>query len=207
MYISALHAIVDLCIFGRPISLVTVVVARTKFGMFDINLFLLAIVVVGLFLAGSVGCATATDIHAESPLHNGLYLVTWWGDDAKKAPPTKQNERLLEYEYQFLDPSSDRPHEYVVLNTQQRVPLELSEEPESIPHDDGRILLQLALTREAGDALEDLTGRNVGRNVAIVIGGRVITRHTIREVIKGGRVQISRCGDDACRYILAKLKE
>ncbi len=170
--------------------------------IYAVSLFSLAIVLVGPLLGGNVGWEGT-----ESSIDNGFYLVTWRGINKDDAPPPGHDEYLLEYKYQFLDPTSDRPHEYVVVNAQQRVPIELSEDPTSVPLDDGRIHLELSLTPEAGKTLENLTHGNVGRKIAIVIGSEVVTTHTIREAIKGGKVRISRCGDDACRYILAKLKE
>ena len=157
----------------------------------------LLVLMIGLSFGSTLG----------ADLENGFYLVAWKGADAKDAPALEGNQRLLEYEYLFLEPSSDRPNDWVVVDTDHMAPIELAKDPKSIPRPQDRIMLELELTKDAASDVERLTRGNVGRQAAIIIGDKVITTHTIRAEIKGGVMQISRCADDACRYILAKLKE
>lgn len=87
-------------------------------------------VTIGLLLLGLlVACAGGQEERRVQLLQNGMYLLTWRGTDAEEVPPPKDHERLLEFKYQFLDPSSHRHHEYVVVDTRQRVPFELAEDP------------------------------------------------------------------------------
>ncbi len=102
-------------------------------GVLTVTLFFLVMLWVGLLSGSNLAEVTETSIQ------NGFYLVTWRGSSRADAPLAQRDERLLEYRYQFLDPSSDRPHEYVIVDVQQRVPIELSEDPESVPVDGGRI--------------------------------------------------------------------
>ena len=55
-------------------------------------------------------------------------------------------------------------------------------------------------------ALERLTRDHLGRQLTIVLGGEVVTMHKIREVIKGGDVQISSCVAGAAGYLLEQLR-
>jgi preprotein translocase subunit SecD len=67
-----------------------------------------------------------------------------------------------------------------------------------------RILLKLQ--PKAAVALERLTSQRVGEHVAILIGGEVVTTHTIRTTIKGGDVQITSCAAGAANYLLEQLQ-
>lgn len=55
--------------------------------------------------------------------------------------------------------------------------------------------------------MERVTRENIGRSAAFVIDGDVVTAHKIRTVIEGGRIQLSRCTDDACEVIAVRLQQ
>lgn len=159
-------------------------------------------VCVGLFILS--GCLSAPSDHEATD--NGIYLVKRRALDCADVMPLGPDERLVVYDYRVIDPNSDEPLEYIVLDTAQAVPLALAEEPEPIPQDDGRIRLNLQMTPEAGNAFEAFTQQNIGRTTAVVIGNEIVTMHKIKTVIKGGAVQVSRCSDNACEQLLQKLK-
>ena len=46
---------------------------------------------------------------------------------------------------------------------------------------------------------------HLGGKVAMVVDGEIVTLHKIRTVITGGKLQITRCQDNACEVIKAKL--
>ena len=48
---------------------------------------------------------------------------------------------------------------------------------------------------------------DIGKELAIVLGGEVVTTHTIRAAIKGGEVQITSCAAGAAKYLLEQLRE
>src|SRR5262249_8088687 len=68
----------------------------------------------------------------------------------------------------------------------------------------GRILLKLQ--PKAATALERFTADRLGRQITIILGGEVVTMHKIREVIKGGDVQITSCAVGAANYLLEQLQ-
>ena len=39
-----------------------------------------------------------------------------------------------------------------------------------------------------------------------MVGGKVVTMHNIKEVIKGGKIQISRCGDRGCEILFRECE-
>jgi hypothetical protein len=51
-----------------------------------------------------------------------------------------------------------------------------------------------------------LTANPPGKQIAIVLGGEVVTTHKIRAVIRDGNVQITRCVPGAAKYLLEQLK-
>jgi preprotein translocase subunit SecD len=99
------------------------------------------------------------------------------------------------------------PPRFVVVRKAAGVALDLAAEPKAVKQEGGeglRILLKLqpAPARE----LERLTRENLGRQVAIIVGGKVVTVHKVREVIKGGEVQITSCAPGGAEYLLEKLQ-
>lgn len=61
----------------------------------------------------------------------------------------------------------------------------------SIDANTGESVVQLQFDEKGKQALADFTGANVGRPIAIVLDGEVLTAPTIQEAIRGGLVQIS----------------
>ena len=43
--------------------------------------------------------------------------------------------------------------------------------------------------------------------MAVVVGQKVVTMHKIKSVIKGGKLQISRCGDNGCQVLYRELND
>jgi preprotein translocase subunit SecD len=67
-----------------------------------------------------------------------------------------------------------------------------------------RVLLKLKPS--AATALEHLTRDHLGRELTIVLGGEVVTTHKIRDIIKGGDVQITNCAPGAAEFLLEQLQ-
>ncbi|MEM7262010.1 MAG: hypothetical protein AAF488_08460 [Planctomycetota bacterium] len=76
--------------------------------------------------------------------------------------------------------------EWLVLPSTPSVPLELMEPPTV---EEGALFV--TLTESAGRQLFEFTQRSVGRPVAVVIGGEIVTVHVIRTALTGGQLQIS----------------
>jgi hypothetical protein len=67
-----------------------------------------------------------------------------------------------------------------------------------------RILLKLQ--PKAATAFERLTSERIGKQIAIVVGGEVVTMHKIRAAIKGGDVQITCCAAGSAKHVLEQLQ-
>jgi hypothetical protein len=140
------------------------------------------------------------------PLHNGIYAVL-----AEAATPTSSpNEGIspvvLAYDRKKfgLVPATE-PLTYVTIERSRFVPLIVKGTPELQKDGNGRSRLKISLAHEQAQALEDFTRAHLGGKIATVLDGEIITLHKIRSVIVGGEVQMTRCTDDACVIVRAKL--
>lgn len=135
---------------------------------------------------------------APSPLANGVYAVLREGP--KRGDPTD-----LFYNQKYSESDKNNPPKYVALDTSFFVPLVLAEPPAARKDDHGWTLLQVTLSGQHVKTLEKFTRMHLGGSAAIVIGGEIVTMHKIRSVIRDGKVQITRCQDNACETLRLKL--
>ena len=142
-------------------------------------------------------------------LEDGVYLVLDESRDRQGIEPADEDTQIVLYDYSLLVETERQEPKYLKLPARPDVRLVLRKDPEGVPGEEGRLLLNLELDEGGVVDLERLTRRAVNekKQVAIVVVGKVASTHKVREVITDGRVQISRCSDDACRQILAHLKE
>lgn len=163
----------------------------------------------GLFLA--LFCLlfpAGTCLAAPARVPDGFYAVVRREQGSEAQVPTKENELRLRYNAAFRN-AEDAAEETVVVQLQPFVPLLLKEAPTKTadPTERTRFWVGVSLSDEASEQFEAFTARHLGNPVAIVVGGDVVTVHTIREVIKGGKVQISRCGDEGCQVLFRELTD
>ncbi len=162
--------------------------------MKNIMLFL-SILYITVSCSGRHGAALATP-------ENGFYEVKRFDSLPllhSPAPP----EFVLELDTLFN--KADR--RTIVVDTTEFVPLQLAGKPNIERQSDLKKLLSITLSQVAYEKMKTFSAKRVMKQVAIVIGGKVITVHKIREAITGPGVQITRCDDNACDYLLLKMKE
>jgi hypothetical protein len=139
-------------------------------------------------------------------LPNGLYLVIDEADEHKKLSPIG-NQQIVVYDYQFF-PLADRDAaSYLIISPDQYIPLKLGIEPQKEKDLEGKSKLMLQLAQDQISPLEEFTNKNLGKAVAIVIGSKVVTKHKIKEAIKGGKMQITRCSDNGCDILYTQLQQ
>jgi preprotein translocase subunit SecD len=133
--------------------------------------------------------ALASCSHApERRLERGVYEVISVVEEPGALPLAGPGERWFPYAPSAVD---DGPRRHFLLREDGAVPLELAQDPVCSEDEQGRKQIALTLTPEAGSALADLTRRLVGGQVAVVIGGEVISSHKVRQPILGNAVVIS----------------
>ncbi|MBX9671398.1 MAG: hypothetical protein K2X93_27665 [Candidatus Obscuribacterales bacterium] len=142
----------------------------------------------------------------QTNLSNGFYLIVRESAEKKEVEPVDSTEQLALYDYEFFEPTDRGTMTYVVLAKDKFIPISLSEAPTKEPDGKGRRKLMLQLAKEQIVPLERFTTTNWGKAIAIVIGGKVVTTHKIREPIKGGKIQITRCSDNGCDVLYTQLQ-
>lgn len=148
----------------------------------------------------------STNSTTTAALPNGLYLVFNESDQSKKLSPVGK-QQVIVYDYEFF-PEADRDAAtYLTISTEEFIPLCLAVEPQKEKDTQGKPKLMLQLANDQVTPLEEFTTRNLGKAVAIVIGSKVVTKHKIKEAIKGGKMQITRCSDNGCEILYTQLKQ
>jgi preprotein translocase subunit SecD len=94
----------------------------------------------------------------------------------------------------------------VVVGSAPAVKLDLAGEPKAVKEGEDVVRILLKLEPKAAAALEQLTRDRQGQQIAIVVAGDVVTMHKVREIIKGGEVQITSCATGAANYLLEQLR-
>ena len=135
----------------------------------------------------------------------GLFLIHAQASRPEDLPPRGVDQQVVKYDYKFLREEEQRSAKYFLLPKHPDVALKLARKPQSSKNDQGRTELLFELSPDAAADMERLTSKNLGRAVAFVIDGEVVTAHKIRSVIRDGQFVLSRCTDNACEYIQARL--
>jgi preprotein translocase subunit SecD len=118
--------------------------------------------------------------------------------------PLMDGEALVRNHCRYMKPGE--PTRYVVLRATPDVVLDLARAPEAAVEGGEVVRILLKLRPEAAAALERLTSDPHSRQVAIVLGGEVVTTHKVREAIRGGEVQITSCVPGGAVYLLDQLR-
>lgn len=172
----------------------------------------LAAICAGLvpFLASSLLALFPALVLAEdSTLPNGIYLVLREAASSKFLEPASATERILIDDGHLLEPTQpnlpDEPR-FVALSTEHFIPISLAQKPTKKLDAQGKKQLLFELAKEQVVPLETFTRENCGRSVAIVIANQVVTVHKVREPIRGGKIQITRCTDNGCDVLYTQLQ-
>ena len=139
----------------------------------------------------------------EPKIKNGLYLILHEYADSAAANP---EGIIVPFSHDFLDDNLAGQPTLLEIDTSEFVRLDLAHEPQGIEQEDKRINLMITLSDEASIQLANFTEKHLKERVAIVIGGKAVTKHKVRSRIEGGKLQITRCTDNACKYLLLELK-
>jgi hypothetical protein len=154
-----------------------------------------------------LGCAAWAPAVAPPPrkLPDGVYAVRRDGLKKSAVLPLRGTEALVIHRHRYLKKGGEPPR-FVVVGTAPEVTLDLDGEPKAIKDGAEVVGILLKLRPKAARALERLTGRARPPQVAVVIGGEVVTVHKVRGAIKGGEVQITSCAPKAAAHLLEQLR-
>lgn len=157
------------------------------------------------FILACVCLSTKLRSQNKHTLHDGLYLVKQVIYDTTKIKP-KDAGRSVYFNALFLD-NAPEGAKALLLDTSTFVPLELTSAPELIPQAGNKKKIQLSFSRLASDRLASFTSNNLMKQVTLVVDGEALTVHKLRAAITGGKMEITRCGDNACEKIYVALKD
>lgn len=160
-----------------------------------------------LWLAG--GCSgpfSGQSLPPRVEVQDGFYRVLRTGKKPGKIMPLDKHETGIQFNRKFVA-YADKNQRYVVVDHSDFAPLQLSTKPDLDKQEDGKHRLLLNLTEDAKAKLAAFTKAHVNESAAIVVGGEALTIHTIREVIDSGKMQITRCTDDACEMLFVELED
>jgi preprotein translocase subunit SecD len=143
---------------------------------------------------------------ATRKLPDGVYAVQRDGLKEKDVLPLKDGEVLAVHHHRYLKSDTKEPPHFLVVRPRPDVTLELVGAPTVVKDGDEVVRILLKLQPKAAQALEKLTRDHLRREVAIVVGGEVVTMHKIRDVIKSGEVQITSCAAGAAGYLVKQLQ-
>ena len=142
----------------------------------------------------------------DKKLPDGVYAVLREGPKEKDVLPLKSGEALAVHRHRYLKDGDKEPPRFLVTRPTPDVPLDLAAGPKADKDGEEVVRILLKLRPKAAAALERLTRDRRGRQVAIVIGGEVVTVHKVRAVIKGGEAQITSCTPGGATYLLKQLQ-
>jgi uncharacterized lipoprotein NlpE involved in copper resistance len=135
-------------------------------------------------------------------IKDGFYQVMKLVEDAAKVPAMGSHEVLIPFDTLF------NPGDFtkVIIDTGDYVPLELGVAPVTEQQTENKKLLSVSFTAPAAAKIKSFTAKRLMKEVVIVLDGKAITMHKIRDTITGDKMEITRCGDNACEYLYAKMK-
>lgn len=144
-------------------------------------------------------------------LENGIYLLKDLAVSSNKLT-ANESETIIETNNLFEHNATDSIKFYLI-EKEEFVPMKITEKPvisanpnPKIEGDTTRLSqLKITLLPKYAKLLEEFTSKHVNQKITIVIGGKAITKHVIREPITGGNIQISRCTDEACTVLLSEI--
>jgi preprotein translocase subunit SecD len=161
-----------------------------------------------LFFIGSYALAGPHD-KAPQPskkVPDGVYAVLRESLKEKEVLPLKEGEVLMVHQARYLKKEEKEPPRYLVVHAAPEVVFDLAGKPKAVKEGKEVVGISLKLQPKAAAALERLTRDHLGKQLAIVLGGEVVTMHKVREVIKNGDAQISCCAAGSANYLLEQLE-
>jgi hypothetical protein len=165
------------------------------------------LLVVTLVLGGQAAVWPQDNPSAARPkVPDGVYAVRRASLKEKEVLPLKAGEVLVVNRYRFAPKGEEHPPRFLVVGSAPDVRLDLEGEPKAVKEGEDVVRILLKLRPKAAQALEGLTRERLGRELAIILGGDVVTTHKILTVIKGGDAQISSCAAGAAGYLLKQLQ-
>ncbi len=160
------------------------------------------VLLVGQALARSEGPAPASP---PGPA-DGVYEVRRDGAREKDVLPLREGEAVVVDRHPYAKKDEAGPPRFLVVRSAPDVPLDLAGEPRADREGAEVVRVLFRLKPRAAEALQRLTSDARGRQLAVVLGGEVVTVHKVRAAITGGEVQVTSCAPGGAAYLLERLR-
>jgi len=181
-----------------------------KIGLVAIVLLIIALLLVPdirkTMISDELEAANSQEL-ADLVLPDGFYLVSRQSQRREELLPVSRDERVVAHYKTYAGSGQNEPTMYLVVSKSPQVPISLSSPPKSGEIEDGKKAVMLDFSEEAAAKLERFSQDNIGGALAVIIGGKVVTRHKIRVAISGGKLQVSCCGAGACEQLMSELSD
>jgi len=139
-------------------------------------------------------------------LENGAYFIFHEAPTAQEIQTQGAPQVVLAYDRKkYSEAPPNEPLAYVAIDPKDYVPLIIEGAPEMTRDGQGKSVLTVSLARKNAERAEAFTRAHLGGRIAMVVYDEIVTLHKIRNVITDGKVQITRCTDNACEVIRSKL--
>lgn len=139
-------------------------------------------------------------------LEDGMYLITRTGTSESELLPLNENERIIEFNQEFIDKTDQEPL-LLVIDETEYAPFLLAEKPTTETQEDSRKRLLLTMNEKGKAQLAAFTEKHLMQMTGIVVKGEALTKHQIKAAIDGGKLQITRCTDNACEMLFIELED
>lgn len=137
---------------------------------------------------------------------DGFYILHEEKEGSHRFDYDPSRSRILVYDQSDITGIPDIPVRYFITAKNPDVPLKLKGAPERIIDDQGKTILNIEMDDDYVPVLERVTREHMmKKQIGMFIGGKMISVHKIRAPITEGKLQISRCSDNACERIYADL--
>ncbi len=138
-------------------------------------------------------------------LEDGMYLMERGGNHRAVIYPVAPDEKIITWNENFLE--YNKKMKYLIVNTKEFAAIKLMETPVASAHDNGFKKLDLSLNNSSSAAFAKFTQKHLNKMIAIVVDGKAVSKHEVKSVIDGGKLQITRCNDNACEKLMMELKD
>lgn len=155
-----------------------------------------------------IGLLLSLPVFSQPTVPNGFYPVVREASQREALLPLSPGEMVVVHDPSVLD-GGETEKVYLVVRVGEFAPLSLKQAPQKLADQTDRTLFWIGLTLDdsSSQRLEQITRQHLGQTLAVVVGGKSVTKHGIKSVIKGGKVQISRCGDNGCQVLFRELQQ
>lgn len=147
------------------------------------------------------------NVSSTRPSQNGIYAVLREAATAEDAQGGDSRCAVLTYDRKYADSGAGQPIAYVAIDPSAFVPLILDGAPSVSRDEVGKTILSVTIKKEYVKTLEDFTRAHLDRKIAVLLDGEIVTLHKVRSVISDGKFLVTRCTDNACEVLRARLTE